>query len=78
MSEGYLFFSIWDNALAREEPMPWATCPAWDDPARLQPDSCCGQAPIGRCGCGRWVYEKHARHWGRHERHPGFIEGQER
>lgn len=75
MSEEYRFYSVWGNAEHREIPMLWATCPGWDDPARLvRQEACCGQPPVGRCGCGRWVYEKHAKHWGRHGRHPDYID----
>ena len=67
----YRFYSIWDNARAEEVPMPWAECPAWNDPARLlRRETCCGQPPVGRCRCGRWVYERHAKHWGPCQAHP--------
>ncbi|HET7421092.1 MAG TPA: hypothetical protein VFL27_11995 [Candidatus Dormibacteraeota bacterium] len=63
----YRFYSAWDNAHGKEVPMPWASCPGWDDPIRLvKQASCCGQPPIGRCRCGRWDYGRHAKHWGAH------------
>ncbi|HVA88294.1 MAG TPA: hypothetical protein VNL71_00485 [Chloroflexota bacterium] len=65
------FYSVWDNARAREVPMPWAECPGWNDPARLlRRETCCGQPPIGQCRCGRWVYELHAKHLGPCQAHP--------
>jgi len=74
MSERNVFFSIWDVARAREVPMPWASCPDWDDPARLDGSrTCCGQKAIGRCRCGRWVYQLHAKHWGPCDRHPALT-----
>jgi len=61
----YRFYLVRDNAKAKEVPMPWAECPAWNAPARLlRRETCCGQPPVGRCRCGRWVYERHAKHWG--------------
>ena len=67
----YRFYSAWDIAKGREDSMPWAECPAWDDPIRLtRQTSCCGQPPIGQCRCGRWVYDRHAKHWGPHAAHP--------
>jgi hypothetical protein len=67
----YNFYSIWDIARAEEIPMPWAECPAWNDPARLSKrEACCGQQPIGPCRCGRWVYSRHAKHWGPCRAHP--------
>lgn len=67
----YRAYSMWDFARGMEIPMPWASCPGWDDPIRLvKQASCCGQPPIGRCGCGRWVYERNAKHWGAHADHP--------
>jgi len=67
----YRAYSAWDNARGEEVPMPWASCPGWNDPARLvKHQSCCGQLPIGRCACGRWIYERHAKHWGAHAAHP--------
>jgi hypothetical protein len=67
----YTFYSAWDNSRAQEVPMPWASCPAWNDPVRLQRrDTCCGQLPVGRCRCGRWVYKRHAKHWGPCPPHP--------
>lgn len=75
----YRFYSAWDYARGMELPMPWATCPAWDDSIRLikQP-ACCGQRPIARCGCGRWVYDRHAKHWGAHVDHPAKRKAAER
>jgi len=67
----YRFYSAWDIARGEEAPMPWASCPGWNDPSRLvRQESCCGQPAIGRCACGRWVYERHAKHWGAHAPHP--------
>ncbi len=67
----YRFYSAWDIARGEEAPMPWASCPGWNDPIRLvRQESCCGRPPIGRCACGRWVYERHAKHWGAHAAHP--------
>lgn len=72
-SATYRFYSAWDFANGAEVAMPWASCPEWNDPIRLikQP-SCCGQPPIGKCRCGRWVYDRHAKHWGAHAKHPSL------